>query len=219
MSSFTTSLFDSEWIPASRGACEPKVMIVLHGYGDSLKGFRAIKEELRLPGMNYLLLNGPRRHGSGFSWCALHPKEGAPSLIKTRARLFALVRELLSAGWASRDLFWLGHSQGAMIASDLVLHHPKPFGALIGVSGCLWLEKNWKRKALRSGAGETPWLMTHGTRDRIIRPEEIRLSLEELIRGPVRVDYQEFPKGHDFDFDHEVPFIRRWVKEVRESAR
>lgn len=97
------------------------------------------------------------------------------------------------------------------MACDLVLNHHDTFGGLIGVSGYLWFFPGWKRKIECSGARRTPWLITHGTRDRVIVPDEIREDINELMRGRVPVLYREFKKGHDFDFNEEVPFIRSWI--------
>lgn len=159
--------------------------------------------------MNYLLLNAPRKYLSGYTWCPLEPRR-KKDMLSIREKLFSLIAELELAGWRSRDIFWLGHSQGCLVACDLVLNHPKPFGGLIGVSGYVWFFRGWKHRARSSGAKETPWLLTHGTRDRVILPEEIREDVA-LLTGEVPVLYREFMKGHDFDYAKEVPFIRSWI--------
>ena len=109
----------------------------------------------------------------------------------------------------------MGHSQGALVASDLVLNHPDSFGGLVGVSGYVWFFRGWRARVKRSGALRTPWLFTHGTRDRVIRPKEIREDIAELLDRRVPVLYREFPKGHDFDYSNEVPFIRSWIRRSR----
>ena len=189
-------------------------MIVLHGRGDSIGGFQTIKQELRLPHFNYLLLNAPRKYLDGFSWYALEPRHER-GVRGARERLFKLVDELEAYGWFPEDIFWMGHSQGAMVAADLVLNHPQSFGGLVGVSGYVWFFKGWRARARRSGARQTPWLFTHGTRDRVILPAEIREDIQELQAGAFPILYQEFSKGHDFDHSREVPFIRKWIREPR----
>jgi len=54
-----TKLFSSQFISAQ--AKSDKLMIVLHGRGDSIKPFAKFDEELQIPEMNYLLLNAPRK--------------------------------------------------------------------------------------------------------------------------------------------------------------
>lgn len=210
---FTTQLFDHRWLAASPRVpvSKQKLMIVLHGRGDSLEAFQTIRGELRIPEMNYLLLNGPRRFADGFTWCALDLRRSS-SLVKIRARLFALVEELRVSGWDASQIFWLGHSQGCLVAADVVMHHAHSFGGMVGVSGYVNFAPGWLNRLAKSGARKTPWLVTHGIRDRIIRPEEIREDILELLRSDVQVEYREFHKGHDFDYDDEVPFIRRWLR-------
>jgi phospholipase/carboxylesterase len=210
---FTTELFQNEWIAASARVprAKQKLMIVLHGRGDSRASFRSIKHELGLTHMNYLLLDAPRKFMDGFSWYSLEPNHHQ-GVRSARAQLTKLVVELNAAGWKSEDIFWLGHSQGCLVACDLVLNHPHAFGGLVGVSGYLWFFRGWKKQLNQTGALKTPWLLTHGVRDRIIRPSEIREDIKELVKGRVPVLYREFFKGHDFDFEHEVPFIRSWLR-------
>ena len=220
MSAFSTLLFDHLWIPASRAVprSRQKVMIVLHGRGDSALAFSNIKNELRLPNVNYLVINAPRKYETGFTWCALDPKPGSPSLIAIRARLFALIEELKVYGWKPSELLWLGHSQGCLVATDVALNHRETFAGLIGVSGYVSLQPGWKSKLARSKAAKTPWLMTHGTLDRVIRLDEFRTDVRRLTSGAVRLETAEFIKGHDFDFKNEVPFIRRWISNGITSA-
>jgi phospholipase/carboxylesterase len=214
---FETMLFVAEWLPASKRVprSQQKLMIVLHGRGDRLESYRDVDAELGLPNMNYLILNAPQKFEDGFSWGPLKPSQ--TSLIPIRARLFALIEQLRGQGWKTRDIYLLGHSQGCLIAGDLALQYPQAFGGFIGVSGYLWFFKGWRESLKKSGARRTPWLITHGTRDRVIRPQEIRRDVQELVSGSIPVLYREFSKGHDFDFDHEIPFIREWLRLPAES--
>ncbi len=189
-----------------------RLMIVLHGRGDSLGSFINIKNELRLPGMNYLLLNAPRRSGQGYSWYALEPRHET-GILRARALLFALVDQLKVAGWKTEDIFFLGHSQGALVVSDFLMNHPDRFGGVVGVSGYIWFPRGWKARVRRAAAQVTPWLMTYGKYDRIIPPNEIREDLDQLWAEGLMVTAHAFSKGHDFDFQKEVPFMRRWLRQ------
>ena len=50
-------MLDTEFIPAVQKSS--RLMVVLHGLGDSVAGFRWLPEALGLPWMNYLLVNAP----------------------------------------------------------------------------------------------------------------------------------------------------------------
>lgn len=213
---FHTELFECEWISATRKTprSKQKLMIVLHGKGDTLEAFRSIKSELRLPNFNYLLLNAPKKYLKGFSWYALNARYEV-GVGGTRRRIFKLIEELKAEGWKTKDIYFIGHSEGAMMAADVVLNHADSFGGLVGVSGYVRFFRGWKKQVTRSGARKTPWLFTHGLRDRIIEPREIREDIEELSVHQLPVLYREFMKGHDFDYRKEVPFIRKWIANHR----
>lgn len=215
---FRTQLFSSEWLSASPSVprSEQKLTIVLHGRGDSIESYRDIRREMGLRHMNYLVLNAPKRYHNGYSWGAIRPQRQV--LLPIRARLFGLIEELRTQGWAASDIYLLGHSQGALVASDLVLHHREQFAGVIVVSGYVWLPRGWRERIKASKARLTPWLITHGSRDRIIFPREIRQDVTQLLKGEIALDYREFAKGHDFDFDEEVPFIRQWIRSLPSPA-
>ena len=45
-----------------------RLMIVLHGLGDSMESYRMLPSEIGVPWLSYLLVNAPKPYGSGFSW-------------------------------------------------------------------------------------------------------------------------------------------------------
>src|SRR5437867_3495952 len=45
-----------------------RLLIMLHGLGDSLAGYRWMPEALGLPWLNYLLVNAPDQYFGGYSW-------------------------------------------------------------------------------------------------------------------------------------------------------
>ena len=61
-----TALY-SEFIPAQERNSH-RVLMMLHGLGDSVAGFRWLPEALNLPWLNYLLINAPDEYYSGYSW-------------------------------------------------------------------------------------------------------------------------------------------------------
>jgi phospholipase/carboxylesterase len=218
--SFLARQFESVWVPASSRVApdRQKLMIFLHGRGDSLEAFRDIRNEMEMPEMNYLLLNAPASFEDGFSWYDLKPRH-RPGVRHARAKLFALVRDLVKDGWRPREIFFLGHSQGALMACDLLLNHSLSFGGVVGVSGYVWFFRGWQEKVRRSGVMRTPWLMTYGVRDRVIPPAEIRDDLRRLQEAGIPVAARAFGKGHDFDFEFEVPFVRSWLRLQIDASR
>lgn len=203
--------FDHYFIPARRprdGA--RKLMIVLHGRGDSLRPFKAFDQELRAWEMNYLLLNAPRKYDGGYTWYAFPPKQ-ARGVLNARDKLRRLIAELERKGWNSRDIFLFGFSQGCLVSCDFGMNFEKPLGGIIGISGYVYFFPKW-RERLPDAAFETPWLITHGRQDVDLLMEETYASVIEMQRAGLPIEWREFNKEHEIDERKELPYIRRWVR-------
>ncbi len=184
-------------------------MIVLHGRGDSLKPFRSIKKELKLPQMNYLLLNAPRKYDGGYTWYAFPPNQGF-GVLQNRKRLNLLLDELAEQGWESQNIFFYGLSQGSLISCDFAMHSDRALGGVIAISGYIYFFSNWKKK-LGSAAWATPYLITHGCFDDLLPINETRQQVERLKKADLPILWKEFNKEHEIDLEIETPFIRNWV--------
>src|SRR6266702_562368 len=89
----------SELIPA-REAGSRRLMIMLHGLGDSLEGFRWLPEALNLPWLNYLLVNAPDEYYGGYSWYDFAGNI-TPGVARSRKLLVSLLDEQRAKGFPS----------------------------------------------------------------------------------------------------------------------
>lgn len=212
MKPFSTPLFDHLFLSGRGRECvsERSLIVVFHGKGDSLEAYREIQSEIGLTRFDALLLNGPMKFADGFKWMHDEPRH-EKSLSVVRDQIFTLLEELKEFGYQTENILLLGHSQGGRVAADIVLNSPDAFMGIIAVSSYVGFFDGWMDSTL-SGAWKTPWLFTHGTHDRVIRLREIRQDIRELTKGKIPLTYKEFRKGHDFDHENELPFIRRWVE-------
>lgn len=203
-----TELFKSKFIPAKKPS--EKLMIVLHGKGDSLRPFRRFDEELKVPEMNYLLLNAPKRFLDGYSWYGDPPYE-REGVLKIREKLLQLLRELEVQGWKSENIFLFGFSQGCLISADVGLNYPKRLGGIVGISGYFHFYPRW-RQQLSEDSRKTPWVFTHGRQDDVLKLDETRHGVEKLLDAGLDVEWIELDKDHVLT-DEEMPMIRKWVRE------
>src|SRR5208282_5042127 len=104
-------MLDSELVPAaeSRPAGIRPLMLVLHGLGDSLDGWRWFPEVMNLPWLNYLLVNAPDDYYGGFSWFNLDD-DITPGVERGRKLLFALLYDLWAKGWPAEQITFGGFS-------------------------------------------------------------------------------------------------------------
>ena len=204
----TTEHFKHKFIPAKRKS--DKLMIVLHGRGDSIRPFKSFDDEMKIPEMNYLLLNAPRKFLDGFSWYGEPPYQKG-GVLKIRSMIFDLLNDLEQQGWKSENIFLFGFSQGCLISADIGLHYPKKLGGVVGISGYFHFFPRWK-KELSPQASRTPWLFTHGHKDDVLPLEETKFGVEKLKEAGLRVKWVEMDKDHVLK-DEEYPVIRKWIRE------
>src|SRR5437016_5478281 len=125
----------SEFIPA-RVSSSRRLMVMLHGLGDSIEGYRWLPEMLGLPWLNYLLANAPDEYYGGFSWYDFIG-DLTPGVERSRALLTALLDEQRKAGFPSDQTILGGFSQGCLMSLETGLRYPYRLAAIIGISGYL----------------------------------------------------------------------------------
>lgn len=203
-----TELFRHKFLPSKKPS--EKLMIVLHGRGDSIRPFYKFDEELGMADMNYLLLNAPRRFLDGWTWYGEPPyqKDG---VVKIREKMFSLLADLEAQGWKSENIFFFGFSQGCLISADVGLNYPKRLGGVMGISGYFQFFPRW-RAGLTEESRKTPWFFTHGRQDDILKIEETKFGVDKLQAAGLKVKWVEMDKAHVLE-EKEYPIIRGWVRE------
>lgn len=209
--SASTDLFRSKFFAAR--VKSDKLMLVLHGRGDSIRPFFTFQDELNMPEMNYLLLNAPRRFLDGWSWYGEPPYQKA-GVLKIREKMFRLLADLEIQGWKHENIFLFGFSQGCLVSADVAMNYPKKLGGLVGVSGYFQFYPRWRSNMTRA-ARRTPWIMTHGRQDDVLRIEDTKFGVSKLREAGVDVKWHELNKEHVLE-NREYPLIRSWLREKLE---
>ena len=198
--------FHSHFVPAAEPSRQ--LAVVLHGLGDSLEGFLWLPDALRIPTLNYLLLNAPNPYPIGYSWYDIENQE--PGVLHGRALLRQLMGELEEQGWASTGILPFGFSQGCLMAIDFALRHEQPLAGVVGISGYAFLPKGAEAE-FHSQAARQAWLITHGNYDPLLPLAKTRTQMERLRAAGIPIEWHEFPKEHTIDFEEELPLLRRWI--------
>ncbi|MFZ4402759.1 MAG: alpha/beta hydrolase [Pseudobdellovibrionaceae bacterium] len=186
----------------------PYLMIVLHGKGDSYKPFLHFDSELDLSSMNFLILNAPKKYLDGYSWYGDPPflVEGVQQI---RQDLFEVLEELELMGWKSKNIFFLGFSQGCLISVDFALHYPKKLAGVIGISGYFYFFPRW-RSYLNKKNAKTPWLFTHGKNDDVLPFANTFFGVKKMQQAGLQVNWLPSNKRHTFP-SKEFPLIKKWI--------
>jgi phospholipase/carboxylesterase len=201
-------MLDTEFIPAAQ-ADSQRLMVVLHGLGDSTAGFRWLPATLELPWMNYLLVNAPDSYYGGYSWYDFAGDMTA-GVERSRAMLFELLDAQRAKGFPTDQTVLFGFSQGCLMTIDVGLRYPHRFAALIGISGYV-CEPEQLVKELSPVARQQRLLITHGFQDPIVPFAVTREQINILKSAGLHISWHEFDKGHTIAAETELHLIREFI--------
>ena len=99
-------------IPPRERRERERLLLVMHGLGDSLEGYRFLPELLKIPGLHYLLVNAPDSYFTGYSWFDIYSGDMKKGILRSRDLLFGVMDELDSQGFPAEHVGVFGFSQG-----------------------------------------------------------------------------------------------------------
>ena len=184
-------------------------MVVLHGLGDSVAGYEWMPEAMRLPWMNYLLVNAPDDYFGGYSWYDFEGDAGS-GIRRSRQLLFELLDQSRAKGFPTEQTVLFGFSQGCLMTLEIGLHYPHRLAGLIGVSGYAH-EPETASRELSPVALEQRFLITHGTADPLIPIAKVRAQIVFLQSAGIKMEWREFAKVHTIAGEEELDVIRKFV--------
>ena len=202
-------LLTTEFVPAAE-AKSKRLMVVLHGLGDSVAGFRWLPTELNLPWLNYLLVNAPDRYYQGFSWYEFGG-DPEPGIVRSRQLLFGLLDAQRTNGFATDQTIVSGFSQGCLMTWEIGLRYPHRLAGLVGISGYVHDEER-ALKELSPVAREQRFLINHGTADPMIPFDAVKRQVQVMKAAGLNIDWREFVKGHTIAGEEELSVIRDFVR-------
>jgi phospholipase/carboxylesterase len=201
-------MLDTELIPATQPDAS-RLMIVLHGLGDSMEGYRWLSPALNLPWLNYLLVNAPDEYYGGYSWFDF-AGDPLPGIRRSRELLFELLDAQRAAGFATDQTVLFGFSQGCLMTWETGMRYGQRFAGLIGISGYVVDPKTLL--AEQSPLAKTQrFLVTHGTYDPLLPIAQVKPQIELFKSGGINVEWHEFRKEHTIAGEEEIRVIRDFV--------
>lgn len=201
-------MLDHELIPANDPHSR-RLMVMLHGLGDSIEGYRWLPEAMGLPWLNYALVNAPDEYYGGFSWYDF-AHDPLPGVARSRNMLFALLDDLRAQGFPTEQTTFGGFSQGCLMSLEVGLRYAHRFAGIVGISG--YVSQPEKLLAeLSPVAMQQRLLITHGTLDPMVPFARTREHVNLLKAAGLKVDWHEFVKAHTIAGEAELELIRSFV--------
>jgi phospholipase/carboxylesterase len=187
-----------------------RLMLVLHGLGDTTEGYRWLPSALNLPWLNYLLVNAPDPYYGGFAWYDFG-EDAETGIIRSRRMLFDLLEAQEAKGFPADQTLVFGFSQGCLMVWEIALRHPKRLAGLIGISGYVHDPMRLLGE-LSPMARQQRILITHGTMDSLIPFGEVKRQVQLLQSGGIQVEWKEFDKAHSLAGEEELAVIREFIR-------
>ncbi len=188
-----------------------KVMIILHGRGDSSEGFTGLPQFLDIDEMNYLLLDAPFEYFTGLSWYQL-PPEQLPGIKHSSQLLTETLDMLFDNEFNAEESFLFGFSQGSLLTFEFGARYHRELAGYIAVSGYIY-DADHLLAEMNTDLREANWLCTHGTYDNVLPFETSKEQVETLIEGGFEVTFKTYKKDHSIDRE-ELDFISSWMRDI-----
>jgi phospholipase/carboxylesterase len=190
------------------------VMIMLHGRGASPRDILPLSAIIERPGVTYVAPTA-----AGGAWYPLPfiaPREqNEPWLSSALGVIESLVTDLMARGFPSEKILLLGFSQGACLASEFSIRHPRRYGGVLALSGGLIGAPGTKWDDVTTTALKgTPVFLGCSDIDSHIPKERVIESDVVFTRLGARVTRKLYPgMGHAVN-DDEIQNVRDILDEV-----
>ena len=198
------------YYPCSKPGENDRLLLVMHGLGDSLEGYRFLPQLLQIPELHYLLVNAPDSYFTGFSWFDIFGGDMRRGVIRSRDLLFRTLEDLEAQGWDPKHVGVFGFSQGCLMALDLACRYPKTLGGIVGVSGFVGMLEEYPEK-LSPVARTQKIMVTHGTMDPMIPYSETQAQIAALKGMGLQIEWRVYEKEHTIEPYSEVQHIREFL--------
>ena len=198
---------ENQFIPAK--VPSKKLMIILHGRGDSSDGFVGLPPFLALDDMNYILFDAPFEYFTGYSWYQLPPDQ-LPGIEYSSKLLTNDLDKLFESDFDVEESYLFGFSQGSLLTFEFGARYHKVFAGYIAISGYLYDAKKLL-KDMNPEVKKAKWLCTHGTKDPVLDFTTSKEQIQILKEGNFNVEFKSYEKDHSID-RNELTMISKWVQ-------
>lgn len=187
-----------------------KLMIILHGRGDSSQGFTFLPNFLNIDEMNYLLLDAPNEYFGGFSWYDLPPQQ-LDGIVYSCSLLADTLDALFEEDFNAEESFLFGFSQGSLLTFEFGARYEKVLAGYLAISGYIYDVDNLL-KEMNQNVNSSNWLSTHGIHDEVLPYDISKSQIETLQNGGFDITFKSYNKAHNID-EEELNMISEWIKD------
>ncbi len=186
-----------------------KLIVILHGRGDSSEGFRFFPQMMRLKEVNYLLLDAPFEYFTGFSWYDLPPNQ-LPGIEYSKSILTQTFDLLFEERFSPENTILFGFSQGSLLTFEFGSRYQHALAGYIAVSGYVY-DPDKILAEMNPAVNKGNWLCTHGYEDDVLDFKVSQSQVVLLQEGGFDIDFRAYHKPHSVD-EQELFEIKEWIE-------
>ncbi|RMF27918.1 MAG: alpha/beta hydrolase [Cyanobacteria bacterium J083] len=199
-------------LPASSETPE-YLLVGLHGWGANAQDLAGLVPYFDLPGFAFIFPDAPFSHyqvPGGRAWYSLETPnyEGLEESRQLLADWLLSLPEI--TGVPLEKIVCMGFSQGGAMTIDVGLNFP--LAALCSLSGYLHSPPQIKNREKIP-----PILIMHGSQDPIVPVKAAQEARDILNKLGAKVQYQEFPIGHEIT-PAEIKYMEKFLRKIVPTA-
>ena len=176
-----------------------RLVVGLHGYGDSAPNFSSLAQELRLPGTFWVIPEAPTplpfAMAGGSQWFPLFSEfhKDLESSVSLVVNLLESLQTASGLNWNQISVF--GFSQGASVTLNTVCRLNQTLGGALCLSG--FFAGGHRIREVGNLARQTPFFLGHGLQDNVVLPTMHFETLDALNHfGFEKVVSRTYTCGH-----------------------
>ena len=184
-----------------------KVLILTHGRGDTASGILSLADHLKVD--DFALIAPQATANTWYPFSFMAPVvDNEPGLSTALGVMGQIVAEVEEAGFARRDIYFLGFSQGACLTSEFVARHAAPYGGVFIFSGGL-IGARIDRSSYTGDFQGTPVFLGCSNVDPHIPLHRVQESTQIFREMGAEVTEEIYPNAPHTVFAQEIDFANR----------
>ena len=193
-------------------------IIAIHGWKGNRYSLKQIAISLNLknaewffPEAPYIVDNNEKER----SW-SYEIKEGLWERNEPKKLMDEFINNQILVKYESKDVFFIGFSQGALMCYEYVLNTPYRWAGVIPIAGFMLDTENQKKRRLHPNQKNTPIIIGHGIQDQVVKLKSSELAYSYLKKNGANVKLITYSGNHKIGIQF-LRRIRQFVESTTES--
>ena len=179
-----------------------KVIVFIHGWKGNKNSFQSLSSIIKIQNAKWVFPQAPYKLNDleeSYSW-SYDNNDGTYQIDQTVELLNNFLDENVLNTINSRNVFFIGFSQGATVCYEFILQSKYSWGGVFPVAG-FKRDKN-KFFTVHPNQMKTPIVIGHGLKDDIIPIESSEDIFKDLKENNCKVSFEKFNGGHKISINY-----------------